>query len=337
MSQARNASLMAALGSWLRPAVSCILNKASARQQLVRFGRTPAEKPKRHVHHTVRTGCAADVVWRGHPPCCLAAANPHNNHAPASEGVEVHWQLRRIDLVQQRREDGPGRTQLIPAAGQAAKNSVGWGVQWRERGGGGGGGGDTPVESSRFKSECAAKGRASKRDRMGAGRVCGTGMAGTGAAVTGARHGTHRRTKCCWSPRMLSKISLGWARGTGQGCLCGCGCRWVNGWVGPGWQGAWWELGHRRGHRDSTAPPVPAPSPAPAPRRHLSPPGIGVRNDHVGEASTVRKVELADGCIHLQACLLDQVADCHLVLHISGNERALRQHTSPGFLTTSLR
>lgn len=38
--------------------------------------------------------------------------------APAAVGVRVHRQLPGVDLVQQRRKNGPGRAQLVPAAGR---------------------------------------------------------------------------------------------------------------------------------------------------------------------------------------------------------------------------
>lgn len=139
--------------SHVRPAVLSVLHKACPRKQLVRLlgapavcGQdggmslckghagaaaasaassscasvcAPAAAPSAGGQATARLG----LCWPG-SSCCQYACTGKES-APAAVWVGVHRQAPRIHGMQQRREDGPGCTQLVPAqlyrrAGQQA-------------------------------------------------------------------------------------------------------------------------------------------------------------------------------------------------------------------------
>ena len=153
----------------------------------------PAAAPSAGGQATARLG----LCWPG-SSCCQYACTGRES-APAAVWVGVHRQAPRIHGMQQRREDGPGSTQLIPAQ---------------------------LVRQGRSASVGAEGGRAAaflwQQPRQQGTKQPGQTVLAHHASLAKGTHCTafaalrrceclpaHLRTKCCWSPRMASRMRRG--------------------------------------------------------------------------------------------------------------------------------
>ena len=174
------------------------------------------------------------------PPLCRR--RPSRRRPPAAVGVGVQRQAPSVHGVQERREDGPGGAQLVPAQG----GKGGCGV--RHRGEGGLREVDRDGRQGRTQKRAALRLPACKQSAVQAGGWVDGRTDGHAPAVcngeTGARTylhnkvqalstrgssapswqageragrraggGSHLRTKCCWSPRIASRMRRGYASG----------------------------------------------------------------------------------------------------------------------------